>query len=340
MRVLESALNGHNREKVVISVYSADVPGDPTPERLASLSGRWTNIAELADEAVIEQISNEDIDFLIDLTLRDDGQRPGVLAAKPARHIIGVFGPKPGFLGAGHDRVVVDENCASEDDREIVASGPLLSIDPVTMPKVGGNSPFEDRGYITFGSTIDLQMITPQVAATFAAVLREVPESRLLLGGRDVVPNEVENRVLEYFADAGVINRVDVEPLEQDADPTLVVKRIRFMVSIDICLESFPVHDPMPAIDALWSGVPVVAMNGRTIDGMSTPSVLSSVGLTDNVANDRDAYVAAAARIANEAMKEGYRSTSIERLQGLPIFSKRGMAQTLESVFEELIPLN
>jgi len=103
---------------------------------------------------------------------------------------------------------------------------------------------------VRIGAPLDLRLLTPRVASTYAAVLRAVPDSRLLLGNREELSEAVCNRALELFADNGVIDRVDVDPLDDNPNDSLVVRRLRYMVSIDIYLESFPVSAPMPAIGA------------------------------------------------------------------------------------------
>ena len=337
MRILESMLTGQDRESVISVVYSADVPSDPTPTRLGNLSAGWMNIRDHSDETVIQRMNTDKIDVLIDLTFDPDGQRPGILEARPAPLIVGVFGPKPGFLGTAHDRVLVHQECATGDDRELTIDVSPVSIDQKTMAPVGDTVPAVERGFVTYGASMDLRRLTPDVAATFAAVLRTVPNSRLMLGNRNLVPEAVRNRAVEYFADHGVIDRIDIEDSDHRDDETLVVRRLKFMVSVDVYLETFPVSGPLSAVDALWAGTTVVAMNGRPIDGGSTASVLQAAGLSEWIAEDPAAFVERASLAAEKCVEDGYREMLRNNVRETSVFDVKKSSRGIEAALRKAL---
>ncbi|MEQ8664766.1 MAG: tetratricopeptide repeat protein [Rhodospirillales bacterium] len=337
MRILESMLSGQDRESVISIVYSANVPGDPTPSRLGSLSAGWLNIRDHGDEAVITRMRADKLDLLFDLTFRPGGERPGILQARPTPLIIGNFGPKPGFLGASYDRFLVHRLSATGDKRELPIDVSPLAIDPKTMAPVGDTVPAKERGYVTFGTTLDLSFLTPAVAATYAEVLRAVPGSRLMLGNRNLVPEEVRNRAMDYFADHGVIDRIDIEEFEFRSDETIVVRRLKFMVSIDVYLETFPTGGPLSTIDALWAGTTVVAMNGRPIDGAVAPSILHAANLSEWVAADRDGYIEAAVAAAGRCEDHGFRAAFRDKVRETSVFDVKTASRGLEKALRHLL---
>jgi len=336
MRILESILIGHDRDSVRSIVFSADVPSDPTSARLKSYAYGWHDIGDLNDSTVVDWMGVNDLDALIDLTFSPEGQRPGVLMSNSAPRIIGMFGPRPGILGHGYDWVLCHRDADQAGKRKLAVDAPLLSVDPKTMPDVSDTCPAAENGYVTFGAFLDLRLLTPEVAALFASVLRGLPGSRLLLGNTAPVSDDVRNVALECFADNGVVDRVNFRPNETDPNKTLVVRRLDMMVRTDVYLETFPATPLLPAVDAIWSGVRVVAMDGDPMAGASTPGALRGAGLADWIASDDSDYVAKAVAAGEAAAKMASRKDVIEAHRATMLFDPKANAKAIETALREL----
>ena len=74
---------------------------------------------------------------------------------------------------------------------------------------------------------------------------------------------------------------------------------------IDIALDPFPYTGGLTVCEALWMGVPVVALAGDSFCARHALSHLSNVGLADWVAQDTAGYVALA--VARRATWPGWR---------------------------------
>lgn len=336
MRVLESLLIGHDRDLVTAVVFSADVPGDGTAARLKGYAASWHDIREFNDGTIVDWMGVNDLDALIDLTFRPDGQRPGVLMSNPAPCVIGVFGPKPSIFSAGYDRILRHKSFISSDKRSLPVDAPLIAVDPSTMPQVSDTNPATENGFVTFGATLDLRQLTPAVASVFAAVLRAKPESRLMLGSVYPVSDQARQTAMSYFADNGVVDRVDIRNDDADKGQNLVYRRLAMMVRIDVYLEAFPITPLMPAVDALWAGVPVIAMDGDSVAGANTPGVLRGAGMGEWVASDTADYVRLAAKAASLAEDQSDRKAAIARNQSSPVFDPRANAKAFEEAVRSL----
>src|SRR5439155_8139936 len=66
----------------------------------------------------------------------------------------------------------------------------------------------------------------------------------------------------------------------------------------DIALDPFPYNGGVTTCDALWMGVPVVTLAGRTYVSRQGGSLLTNVGLPELVAATTDDYVRIAASLA------------------------------------------
>ena len=69
---------------------------------------------------------------------------------------------------------------------------------------------------------------------------------------------------------------------------------------IDVALDPFPFGGGITTCDALWMGVPVVTLAGKTAVGRGGLSILSNLGLADLVAYDTDQYVRIAVNLAGD----------------------------------------
>jgi predicted O-linked N-acetylglucosamine transferase (SPINDLY family) len=69
---------------------------------------------------------------------------------------------------------------------------------------------------------------------------------------------------------------------------------------IDIALDTFPYHGHTTTLDALWMGVPTVTMRGQTRAAREGPAMLEAVGLEDLAADDGEAFVRIATKLADD----------------------------------------
>ena len=69
---------------------------------------------------------------------------------------------------------------------------------------------------------------------------------------------------------------------------------------IDIALDTFPYAGGTTTCDALWMGVPVVTLRGRTAVGRGGASLLTTLDLTEWIADSPAEYVQIAQRGASD----------------------------------------
>jgi predicted O-linked N-acetylglucosamine transferase (SPINDLY family) len=85
--------------------------------------------------------------------------------------------------------------------------------------------------------------------------------------------------------------------------------------TIDLALDPFPYNGTTTTCEALWMGVPVVALAGAAHAGRVGASLLSSLGVeTELVASSPDDYVAKAAALAADRGRLQHHRTTLRAL--------------------------
>jgi predicted O-linked N-acetylglucosamine transferase (SPINDLY family) len=160
---------------------------------------------------------------------------------------------------------------------------------------------------VTFGCFNNPAKLSPPAVAAFAAVLRRVPGSRLVLKYMGLDDPAVDCRLRDLFAAGGVgPERVELRGGSAHAEHVAAYR------DIDIALDPFPYAGVMTTCDALWMGVPVVTLPGATFASRHGLGLLSVVGLAELAARDVEGYVALAADLARDPerladLREGLR---------------------------------
>jgi protein O-GlcNAc transferase len=106
---------------------------------------------------------------------------------------------------------------------------------------------------------------------------------------------------------------------------------------IDIALDPFPYLGGTTSCDALWMGVPVVTLAGRTAVGRGGVSLLSQLQLTELIAHTEEEYVATATRLAGDVEWLGeLRSTLRPRMLASPLCNAQDFARDVEEKFRQI----
>ncbi len=100
---------------------------------------------------------------------------------------------------------------------------------------------------------------------------------------------------------------------------------------VDLCLDTFPYNGTTTTCDALWMGVPVVALAGDDHRGRVGASQLTAVGLESLVASDENEYIETAVRLARDPERlTDLRAGMRERMRASPLMNAEAFTRELE----------
>ena len=305
-----------------VYAYSNSANVDDVTRAFQSSVTRWRLIEELSDDSVCDLIREDEIDILVDLSGHSAGSRLPVFAKKPAPVQVTAWGCITGTIGLGTidaifaDPVVVPAHEKSLYAEEVVYLPSVLSaLFPMDHPDVNALPALSGES-VTFGSFNRLIKISDETFKAWVRILHAVPGSRFILKTSEFAAEHHRERVSKQFSDAGIdLNRVTLLGLTYWYEHQAAYNRV------DISLDPFPHSGGVTALEGLMMGVPMVTLNGPTLVGRLSASVLTTIGLTDWIAKNVDDYVELAAQKAKNLqelaeLRQGLRTRFSQSILG------------------------
>jgi predicted O-linked N-acetylglucosamine transferase (SPINDLY family) len=334
---IKPVLERHDRDRVEVFCYSDVEAEDELTTRLRGLADAWRRTASLTNDELEERIRADRIDILVDLAGHTTGGlRLPLFARKPAPVQVTWLGYLNTTGLAAMDYRISDARAcpgwmdAYHSERVVRLPHSQWCYDPLgSWPEVGP-LPAGAGGAITFGSFNNLPKVVPEVLALWGRLLREVPESRLIMVGAGL--NQIGARFAERLAAGG-------------ADPTRVQFFDRLPLnryfglhnSIDINLDSFPFTGGTTTFHSLWMGVPIVTLAGRHVASRGGASILHVLGLQELVADSEQRYVEIAVSLAADRPRLAKLRASLrERLRRSELMDAARYTSALESAYREM----
>ena len=189
--------------------------------------------------------------------------------------------------------------------------------------------PSEFSGFITFGCLNSFCKITPVTLQTWYTLLNQLPSSRLVL-------HAPVGNCRQEIRRAGAASGVDPRRLE-------FVDRLPFRQyleqyhRIDIALDPFPFGGGTTSCDAVWMGLPVITLAGRTAVGRTGVSILMNLELPELIAHSQDEFIAIAARLAADLPRlSDLRSSLRARMQQSPLMDAPRFARDFEAALRQM----
>jgi FkbM family methyltransferase len=300
---IEPILRAHDRDAIEVICYAILPCGDDVTERLQALGHTWRDITRMSDAQAAELIREDEVDILIDLAGHSGENRILIFARKPAPVQVSYLGyPDTTGLSVMDYRLTdawADPPGQTErfhTEELLRLPGGFLCYRPTPDSPDVAPPPALTAGYVTFASLNSASKVSPELVTVWSSILQALPTARLIMKAPQLSDPGVRRYFESLFADHGIAPaRVEIlGPIPSRVDHLGLYNRV------DIGLDPFPYNGTTTTCEALWMGVPVITLAGRTHAGRVGVSLLSSIGLPELIAQAPAAYVEQALALAND----------------------------------------
>jgi predicted O-linked N-acetylglucosamine transferase (SPINDLY family) len=210
--------------------------------------------------------------------------------------------------------------------------GFLCYLPPEDAPEPAP-APAANNGFVTFGSFNMLPKLSGATIALWSRIMLRVPKSRLVLKSQPLADQRTRMRVLSAFARYGIAE----ERITLSGALPSFSEHLAHYRCIDLALDTFPYNGTTTTCEALWMGVPVLALDGDRHAGRVAGSLLRRLGLDELVAHDADEYLErAVALAASPGRLAGYRATLRPLMAGSPLCDGARFAAEVEKAYREM----
>jgi protein O-GlcNAc transferase len=335
-RYMLPLFRGHDHRNFEIFSYSGVAQPDPMTEEIRRHTHQWRNTVGVGDEALAEQIRNDGVDILVDLTQHMADNRLLLFARKPAPVQVSFAGyPETTGLEAIRHRISdryledssADEGAAGREHVHFIDSFWCHDSDGAQV-EVNSLPAFEN-GFVTFGCLNNFCKVNESVLSVWARVLGQMTDSRLLIyspGGshrRDALEALEEKGVA-----AGRVEFVDFRPWRE---------YLELHHRFDIFLDTFPYNGGVTTCDALWMGIPVVSLAGETSVSRMGLSLLTNLGHSELVARSESEYVKVATELAADLGRlSTLRATLRRRMEGSVLMDAPRFVRQVEQAYRSM----
>jgi predicted O-linked N-acetylglucosamine transferase (SPINDLY family) len=287
----------------------------------------------LSDENLAQQIREDGIDILIDLSGHTAHNRLPMFAWKPAPIQVSWLGYFATTGVTAIDYLIADpwtlpeseeanftENIWRLPETRLCFTPPDVDMEITPLPALS-------NGHLTFACFNNLTKMNDTVVALWARILAAVPTSRLFLKSKQLREASVRQSVVDRFAAHGIDSeRLILEGLSPRAEYLATYQRV------DIALDPFPYTGGTTSVEALWMGVPVLTLAGECFLSRQGVGLLMNAGLPEWIAADADDYVARAVSHASDlqrlaALRNGLR----QQVLASPVFDAQRFAHHFET---------
>lgn len=306
----------------------------PGKEILEPIVDHYRDVAGQEQQQFYEIVRDDEIDIMLDINGRL--RSPNFFAAlirQPAPIIVNWFNLTATVGHKSYNYLITDDYSLQPGEESLyvekvfrMPTGTISSWD-MGPPPVVPRPPKEKNGYVTFGSFANFFKVNALVMSSWANLLERVPDARLYLKSPNLCLQQERTRVADYFRSQGI--SPDRLILEGESPYEIMKKQYE---RVDIAIDTFPYSSGSSTINALWHGVPVLAISGNSWRERNSASILAGAGLTSLIASDVADYLSKAEELAgmDETLAD-YRANLGEYLSTTPQWQTGDFARNFEA---------
>ena len=329
-RFFASLLPHLDRSRHTVTLYANMHDLDEVSLQLSSSCDRWRPIYGLDDHKVADQIRNDQIDVLIDLSGHSAHNRMSLFALGSCAVQATWLGYSsttgmPGvdwFLG---DKVTNPKNRDHLYTEKVARFSDAFLCD-TPVESVPEPEPHEG---IVFASVNNTAKFSPSCIKLWSRVLHAVSNSHLILKYGTLSDPSVQEVIAARFKAEGI----GPDRLAFFGFQTIEEHR-RFFQKVDLCLDTGPYTGATTTMDALRGGAPVLTLAGNRYSSRMSASILVVTGLEELIAHTEEEFVQKAMALAQNP--NAIRQKVAQLVPTSPVFAPERFAASLQGVVDAI----
>ena len=309
----------------------------PQRQRLVKAMDQHVRLAGVDDLTAAKLIAQAGIDVLVDLQGITSGARPAILGHRPAPVQVSYLGLPGTSALPGVDWILADRFVMPPELLPYCTERPIYlphcyqvsdrQRDVAPRPARATYGLAEDA--FVFCSFNNNFKFTEEVFSAWMRILAQVKGSVLWL----LADNDTARENMLRSADAHGVARERLVFAPRVAPAEYLA---RFQLA-DLMLDTFPYNAGTTASDALWMGLPIVTLAGRTYISRMAGSLLSAVGLPDLITTTLADYEKLAVAIGRTPLRAAsYKRYLADEGRRSPLFDVPQIVRDIEAEFERL----
>jgi protein O-GlcNAc transferase len=329
----------HDREKfeLIAFVFGRNQP-DEMRARLVKAFDQFIDVEHKTDQEIAVLSRELEIDIAIDLKgFTQEGRAPIFMyGAAPIQVSYLAF---PGTMGTScFDYIVADPILIPNDAQNGIVEKIIYLPDSYQV---------NDRNRkVLLSRQSKEEHDLPSSGFVFCCFNNNYKILPVVLDGWIRILNAVEGSVLWLFGDNPyAIANLKKEAANRGLDPNRIIFAGRVTVAehvgryqlADLFLDTLPYNAHTTASDALWTGLPVLTLIGKSFAARVAASLLHAVGLPDMVVNTQQEYESLAIDLATHPAKlQAIKARLKQNLLTAPLFDTPLFTKNLESAYMQI----
>ena len=306
--------------------------------RIESAFDQFFHVGDKTDSAIAQLSRNLNIDIAVDLKGFTQDSRAGIFSLRAAPIQVNYLG-YPGTTGAEYIDYIVADKILITPDTESDYSEKIIYL-PGTYQVNDRKRLISDRQFTR------QQLGLPENGFVFCCFNNSYKILPTTFNSWMRVLNAVDGSVLWLLQDSpGAIENLKTAAEGQGVDPQRLIFANRTSLPdhlarhrlADLFLDTLPYNAHTTTSDALWSGLPVITLMGRSFASRVAASLLNAIDLPELVTNSQESYEALAIELAKNPKKlaDIKFKLSNNRLT-TPLFNTPIFTKNLEAAFVKI----
>ncbi|WP_375057617.1 tetratricopeptide repeat protein [Zobellella sp. DQSA1] len=338
-QMITSTLDKLPKHEIELYAYSSSEIEDHFTKVIKKRASQWMLVNGYSNERFAEQIREDKIDILVDLSGHNAGTFMQAVTMQPAPVIVKWVGGLISSTGVSAIDYLLSDRVETPEGEDAFFTEKLVRLPndyicytpPPYLPEVAP-APVHQNGYITLGCFNNPTKLNPVLLEQWALLLHGLPNSRLFLKGREFGSEHLRRQVLDSLARHAITEeRVIIEGGSPHKELLASYNRV------DIALDPWPYSGGLTTCEAMAMGVPVVTLPGPTFAGRHSATHLVNAGMANLVANDWPEYLFKVMTLANNVdILDNLRTHLRPALLGSPVCDAKLFAHHLGATFRAI----